>query len=188
MDNLIAHRWKARDRDLNESILAVQAEMNNRGVLTSSISVKAHHEVFRSEFQAGRNTIVETIIDSLQSKKVELDRVALETWAMKRLIERRDVLDSRFRTRAKVSFHGLSNQTMIAPFMNIAQYYDHTASELSIELSNALDEYEKQFGATFMDQIVNRFKNRPLVAFGIVIFIVLYGIFRFIVFYDKMVS
>jgi hypothetical protein len=176
MDELLAHRWTARDRELNESVLAIQAEMQRRGMLTCSISVKAHHDVFHTEFQASKSIIIITVIDSLQSKNAKLERSALQAWASKRLSERRDALDSLFRRRADVSIRALQNQGMIAPFMSVAQYHDHESQELSIELNRALDEYESHLGATLTDRVVNRFKNHPVVAWGIIVLTVLFAI------------
>ena len=55
------------------------------------------------------------------------------------------------------------------PFISVAQYYDHMAQELHVELNRTLDEYEAQFGTTLTDRIVNRFKNRPLIAFVVIV-------------------
>ena len=180
MDDLLKHRWTARDRVLNESVLAVQGEMQRRGMLMSSISVKAHHDVFRKEFQASKSVIIATIMDSLQSKNTKLERSVFQAWASKRLSDRRDVLDSLFRERANVSIRALKNQRMIAPFMSVAQYHDHESQELSIELHRALDGHESQLGATLTDRVVNRFKNHPLVAWEIIVLTVLLAIFGLI--------
>lgn len=176
MDKLLTNRWTARDKELNESILRVQGEMNRRGILPSSISVKEHHDVFLVEFQASRDTIIKTIIDYLQANDIKPNRTELQVWAMNKLAERRDKLDSLFLQKAKVSFQGLQNQTMIAPFMNIAQYYEHAAQVLIIELKKAIDEYEKKLGETLTARIVNNFKNRPVIAFGIIVVIVIAAI------------
>lgn len=169
MDNLLEHRWKERDRDLNEKILTVQSKMNSRGILASSISVREHHELFRAEFQASAGTIVQTVVDSLQSKAVKFDRLTLKDWSIEKLEKRRDFLDSIFRERARVSIGSCQNQAMIAQFMSVVQYFEHMDQELQIELSEALNKYEAQFGATLTDRIINGFKNRPLVAFGIIV-------------------
>lgn len=176
MDELLRHRWSARDRELDDAILAVQAEMNRRGILISSIAVKETHDVFRKEFEASRAVIVQTIIDSLRSKKVKLDRRELDAWAVASLADRRDFLDGLFMQRAKVCTGELQNQTMMAPFMDVAQYFDHASKEISIELNRAIDVYEKEFGATLTDRIINSFKNRPVVAIGVVIVVVISAI------------
>lgn len=180
MDKLLENRWRDRDRVLNEKILAVQGEMNRRGILASSITVKEHHQIFRAEFQESIEIIVKSVIDSLQPKAVKLDRLALEAWSIEKLERRRDILDSMFRERARVSIRSLQNQAMIEPFMSVAQYYEHMAQELRIELNRGLDEYESQFGATLTDRLINRFKNRPLVAFGIIVITVVMVILGFI--------
>ena len=180
MDKLLEHRWKERDRTLNARVLTVQSEMNRRGILASSISVKEHHEVFLVEFQASVGIIVQTVIDSLQSKAVKLDRLALKDWSIEKLEQRRDFLDSRFRERASVSIGAVQNLTMITPFMSVAQYFEHMTQELQVELNRALDKYEAQLGATLTDRIINRFKNRPLVAFGIIVITVVMIILGFI--------
>lgn len=176
MDNLLEHRWREQEGNLNEKILVVQSEMNRREILPSSISVKEHHQIFRAEFQKSIEIIVKTVIDSLQSKAVKFDRLALEEWSTEKLERRRDFLDSMFRERARVSIGSVQNQALIAPFMSVAQYYEHMAQELQIELNRALDEYESQFGATLTDRIVNRFKNYPLVTFGVIVITVVTAI------------
>lgn len=180
MDNLLEHRWRERDRELNEKILDVQSEMNRRRILPSSTSVKEHHQIFRAEFQKSIEIIVKTVIDSLQSKAVKFDRLAFEEWSTKKIERRRDFLDSMFRERARVSIGSVQNQAMIASFMSVTQYYEHMAQELQIKLNRALDEYESQFGATLTDRIINRFKNRPLVAFGIIVITVVMAILGFV--------
>jgi len=182
MDDLLQHRWVASDREINEKIMAVQAEMNGRGLLVSSIAVKAIHEVFGAEFESSRSTIVQTVIDSLSSKKVKFDRAELEHWAVAKLAARRDMLDGLFSQRAKASFQSLQNEAMIAPFMSVAQYYDHATEELKVELSRALDAYEQGFGATVTDRVVNGFKNRPVVAFGIVVTLAISSILGLVAF------
>jgi hypothetical protein len=188
MDELLAHRWTARDRDLNERVLAVQAEMNRRGILASTISVKTHHDVFREEFQASKVTIVTTVVDCLRSRLAKLNRTALQTWGLTKLAERCDALDSLFRQRAKVSFQSLQNQAMITPFMDVAQYHHHESEEFSIGLHKALDDYESQLGATLTDRIVNRFKNYPVVAFGIIVVIVLAAIFGLFAAFEEITN
>lgn len=180
MDNLLQHRWRERDKKLNEKILAVQSEMNRRGILPSSISVKEHHDIFRAEFQASIGIIIKTVVDSLQSKTVKFERMALEGWSIEKLERRRDFLDSKFRERAKVSIQSIQNQAMIAPFMSVAQYHEHMVQELKLELNRALHEYEEQFGATLTDRIINKFKNRPLVAFGIIVITVVMAVLGFV--------
>ncbi len=180
MDNLLEHRWRERDRELNENILDVQSEMNRRGLLSSSIAVNEHHQIFRAEFQKSIEIIVKTIIDSLQSKAAKFDRLALEEWSTKKLERRCDFLDSLFRERARVSIGSVKSQAMIAPYMSVTQYYEHMAQELQIELNRMLDEYESQFGETLTDRIINRFKNRPLIAFGIIAITVVMAILGFV--------
>lgn len=180
MDNLLEHRWQERDRALNEKILAVQNQMNRRGILASSISAKEHHELFRTEFRESIAIIVKSVIDSLQSTDMKFDRVALQKWSIEKLKRRRDILNSIFLERVKVSIQSCQNQAMIAPFMSVSQYCDHMAQELRVELNQALDSYESQFGKTFTDRIINGFKNRPLIAFGIVVIAVVSVILSFV--------
>ena len=188
MDNLLENRWKERDRDLDEKILAVQSEMGRRGILRSSVAVKEYHQVFRSEFQESKEVIVKTIVDSLKSKHMKFDRSVLEKKSIEMLAQRCDSLNATFLKRAEASYISLLNNSMIAPFMSLDQYFDHMVQELKIELNQALDEYESQFGVTLTDRIISSFKNRKLVAFGIIVMIVVMSILTFVNMIDEVFS
>ena len=176
MDELLRNRWSERDRELNESILRSQDEMNGRGILHSSIAVKALNEIFAQEFTCNRHTIVKTITDSLKQGTATLDRKVLESWAVDQLRRRQEFLDGYFNQRARVSMGALQNQAMSAPFTNVAQYYDHAAQEISIELLAAIDDYEKALGETLYDRVLNNFKNHPVIVIGIVVGTVLLAV------------
>ena len=180
MDELLKNRWSERDRELNEKILKSQNEMNSRGILHSSIAVKALHDVFAEEFSCGRQTIVSTVADSLRLGTVKLNRASFENWAIDQLQQRQEYLDRYFDERARVSMSALQNQSMIAPFTNIAQYYEHASQESAIELKSAVDNYEISLGATLYDRVLNNFKNHPVVVIGAVVITVLLAIFGLI--------
>ena len=167
MDELLRNRWAERNRELNENILRSQSEMNARGALHSNIAVKALHELFAQEFTCNRHTIVKTITDSLKQGTVTLDRKVLESWASDQLRQRQEFLDGYFNQRARVSMGAIQNQAMIRPFTNVAQYYDHAAQEITIELLVAIDDYEKALGETLYDRVLNNFKNYPAIVIGI---------------------
>lgn len=169
-------------------ILKSQGEMNSRGILHSSIAVKALHVIFAEEFSSSRQTIVSTVADSLKLGTVKLDRASLESWAMEQLQQRQEYLDRYFEERAKVSMGALQNQTMIAPFTNIGQYYEHAAQELAIELKSAVDNYENSLGATLYDRVLNNFKNYPIVVTGVVVITVLLAMFGLFEAVRKFVS
>lgn len=180
MDDLLRHRWAERDRELNEKILQSQGKMSGRGILHSSIAVKALHEIFSEEFSSSRYTIVNTVIDSLGMGAVKLDRKGLEGWAVDQLRRRQEYLDGYFKQRGRVSMNALQNEAMIAPFTNVVQYYDHASQELAIELKAAIDEYENALGATLFDRVLHNFKNHPLVVIGAVVIPVLLAIFALV--------
>jgi len=180
MDDLLRNRWAERDRELNEKILQSQGEMNGREMLHSSIAVKALHEIFTEEFSSNRRTVVSTVTDSLRLGTVDLNRKALEDWAIDQLRQRQEYLDSYFNQRGRVSMGALQNQAMIAPFTNVAQYYEHASQELVIELHAAVDDYEKALGVTLYDRVLNKFKNHPIVVVGAVVVTVLLAIFGLI--------
>ena len=125
MNDLLNNRWLENNRGLDKRILASQDEMHGRGVLQSSIAVQSLHEVFREEFQSSREIIVRTIVDSLRGGYLQLNRLQLESCAIEKLAERRDFLDRLFLERGKISMRDINNHAMIAPYTNVAQYYDH---------------------------------------------------------------
>ncbi len=180
IDKLLNNRWSERNRDLNEKILKSQEEMSKRGLLQSTLAVKSLHDIFADEFSSSRQVIVRAIIDSRQLGPAGIDRKAHESWAIDQLRQRQKYLDSYFRERVGISADALQNRSMIAPFMNVAQYLEPAEQELCIEVNWAIDEFESSLGATSYDRVINYIKNQRIgvvliVSFGLIMAI--FGLF-----------
>lgn len=176
MDELLKNRWSERDRELSKKILKSQNEMNSKGMLHSSISVNALQDIFTEEFSCSRRTIASTVEDSLRLKTVKLNRVDLGNWSMFQLQQRQIYLDKYFYEMVRAYMERLRNQSMIAPPVIIAPYYEHASQELAIELKSVFDNYENSLGATLYDRVLRNFKNHPIVVIGVFVIIVLMAI------------
>lgn len=171
MKDLLNTRWKERDLALGERFLHVVGEMNDRGMLHSTVMVQAMYKVSCDEFVGSRQTIVSTIIDSLMAETVKLKKDELISFAISSLEDRNRALDVLFRSRASV--YGMLDSGILKGHIDLVSKMDGAVNELRVELIRALDEYQSRKNGNFKDQILNKLLNVPAVAWTVIVILVI---------------
>jgi len=188
MDDLLTLRWQDRDRGLAKKFLAVKEEMNRRGIIHSSITIQELHEVAKNELEESRTVVVDTIIDAINRQLLKFDRPYPDQIARQRLSDRKDQIESHFKEHARGVQKGLQNDAMTSPYMNLNQYNEHALSELSIELAQSLDRYERDRGANTRDRILNSLLNMKVIAAIVIIVTVLAAALGLILLFKKVIE
>lgn len=164
MIQLLKLRWDERDRSLQQEFLKVRQNMNARGILNSSITIKNAHGAIAAEFRENRLLITKTVLDHIKSKKKIAKASDFDEYAQQQLAERRAYLERTLRGAFSNILDGLQNKSMIAPFLTLDADFDLAKQELKVELNEAIDNYNSTFGSNLTEQLRNRFLNHPILA------------------------
>ncbi len=157
-------RWKERNRILGEEFLRVENEMNARGVLHSSMTIKNAYKVMVNEFEAERKLISATIIDFVGKSQRVTSTSKFQDIAQDELASRKSALENHFLSSFENIQTGLKNSSMTSSFSNLNDDFPLAKTELSIELNNAVVAYNKSFGSNLTDQLRNSFLNHRILA------------------------
>lgn len=170
MQNLLETRWKERDVVLGKRFLHATSEMNKRGILHSTVTVQEMYRIACDELVGSRHTIVSTIIDSLVTGAVKLNKDQLMGFAISSLEDRVKSIDAKFRERARVS--GMLDSGMLKGSIELTSKIDGAIDELRVELICALEDYQSRNNGTLKDKIVHRLLNVPAVAWLVIAVVV----------------
>lgn len=156
-------RWKERNRVLGEEFLRIKGEMNDRGVLNSSMTIQTAHKLLGKEFEKNRQLISATIIDFIGKTQRVTSVSRFKDFAQAELASRKSSLENQFASGFKNVLSGLQNSAMIAPFANLNDVFLLAQQKLSVELNNAVVSYNNSFGSNLTDQLRNRLLNHPVI-------------------------
>jgi len=164
MEELFRLRWEERNRVLQQEFLQVQQEMNSRGLLNSSMTIQNAHEALKTEFESNRLLISKTIIDHIKPLKRIARAGDFEEIAQNQLLERKQHLERSLEGEFANVLNGLQNAAMIAPFRNLNPQFELASRELTVELTEVINNYNQSFGNSLTAQLRTQFLNYPILA------------------------
>ena len=119
MDELLEARWTEQNTALTEEILITKKALSQRGILSSSLTVQAIHELFRQELLSSAGTVLRTLVDSFPPNG-NVNKSEIEVWGTKSFDHRLDALNAIFMKHTSALCFSLSNKGLIAPYMTIS--------------------------------------------------------------------
>ena len=125
LEALLEKRFRERDRRFNERLVEVQQEYHSRGILFSSVSVKAMHAEFESEFAGSAAESVRAAVDVMRSGQSTLllpRRRSLLRYCSAVLSRRKDSLQTIFDGPAS-KILGCLSDGMTAPYQSLSENF-----------------------------------------------------------------
>lgn len=168
--NVLRLRFAEKDRRMIERFTAEKQQLNARGPLNSSETVKAMHKVLETELKESSLTVATTAVDIISRRNLPLAENELQDCCSEAFAKRRDEIEALYLSDVRHIEDGLQNKAMLQPYMSLAaDFYQLQREEMLINLSSAYEKYKRDRGGNLASEINNRFLNRPMVAWAVIV-------------------
>lgn len=162
-------RFDERNRRMIERFTDEKQQLNARGLLNSSETLRAMHKVLKAELKESAGTVVTTILDVMTKQNVLVAKKHLQDWSVDALAKRKDEIEAQYLSEVRHIEQGLQNKAMLQSLMSLGEFYAVQREEMLIELSNAWEKYSRDRGGNLASVIKNRFLNHPTVAWASIV-------------------
>ena len=122
--SLIRRRFRQRDEPFRQRLLEVAQEYSRRGVLNSSLTVKAMHAELEREFKESASECVKVAMDLMASRPTVLALVPqsgeIQRVCAASLSERKAALEGMLRGASANVLASLGNSSFTAPYLSLS--------------------------------------------------------------------
>lgn len=165
-EQLLRLRFDERNRQAVERFTAAKQQLNARGLLHSSETIREMHRVAEAELRESAAIIVGTAIDLLVRSKALPPENELRTLCSDALAKRKGEVEALYLSQAHHVEQGLTNKTMIQPYKSLNQCYALQREEITLSLASAFEKHLRDRGGNLVAALRSRFLNRPMVAWA----------------------
>ena len=120
---MLRYRFDERNGQMRKRFLEERQQYNERGILSSSATVKAMHEVLETEFQESVDVVVTTALDVVSKNGLLSAENKLQTLCLEALSQRKDEVEGLFLEAIRPIEEGLLNTTLLKPYMSLGDFY-----------------------------------------------------------------
>lgn len=152
-------RFDERNRRMIERFTEEKQRFNARGILISSETVVAMHEVLETELKESAIAVVATAIDAVGKKTLPPSEKELQAVCSNALSNRKNEIEALYSSDVRHVEQGVSNKAMLQPYMSLGNFYLLQQEEMLINLSSAYEKYMRDRGGSLASIIMNRFLN-----------------------------
>lgn len=176
---LLRLRFDERNHQMIKSFTQMKQRFNNRGLLNSSNTIAAIHEVLKSELVESNEAIVTTAFDIIKRENLIPRTVQIKRVCSDALAKRKEEIERLFSSNVQHIEVGLQNKTMIEPYRSLDDFYALQHEEMLIKVSALHQQYINEHGGNLANVLKNRFLNRRLISCGVITIAVIIAIAAF---------
>lgn len=177
---LLRLRFDERNRRMIKRFTEEKQRLNARGLLISSETVKAMHQVLETELKESTGTVVATAIDVISKKNLLLAKEKFQNFCSEALLKRKDEIEALYLSEVRHIQLGLQNKAMFQSHMSLGDLYPLQQEEMHVSLTCAYEKYLRDRGGNLASVINNGFLNRPVIAGAKIVMVVILLIAAFI--------
>lgn len=168
-ERLLRLRFDERNRQTIERLTAVKQQLNARGLLSSSETIRQMHGVAETELKESAPVIVETVIDLLIKSNALRHEKDLRALCSDAFSKRKAEVEALYLAQAHHIQQGLANKAIIQPYVSLDQCYTLLREEITLFFSSAFDKHSRDRGGNLAHVLRNRFLNHPVIAWAAVV-------------------
>lgn len=166
---LLRFRFDENNRRLIERFTEEKQRFNERGLLYSSETVKAMHNVLKAELSESVEMVAVTVVDVMAKNDSLVAEKKVQEFCSEALSKRRDEIEALFLSNVHHVEQGLQNKVMLQSYMSLGDFYPLQREEMVIKVSGAYEQYMRDRGGNLTGVIKNRFLNHPMVAWAVIV-------------------
>lgn len=179
LEKFLLLKFDERNQNLVKAFTKEKQNHNARGLLNSSGTVVAMHEVAKNELIECKNVIISTAFDVINHLKLIPDANQIEKVCIPALIRRKEEIEGIFSANVNHIVSGLQNTKMLKPYTSLNASIDLQIEEMRVGISTSHQLYLKEHGGNLFSLLKNRFLNRYVVAFAVVVIVAIIAIASF---------
>jgi hypothetical protein len=162
-------KFDERNQNMIKTFTLEKQKFNARGLLNSSGTVVALHEVAKNELIECKNLIISTAFDVINHLKLIPKTDQIEKICILALKNRQGEIEGIFLANVNHIVSGLQNTKMIEPYLSLNDSIDLQLEELKIGISTSYQLHLKEHGGNLLGLLKNRFLNRYVVACTVIV-------------------
>lgn len=162
-------KFDERNQNMIKAFTQEKQKYNARGLLNSSGTIVAMHEVAKNELIECKNVIISTVFDVINHLKLIPKTNQIEKICITALIKRKGEIEGIFSANVNHIVSGLQNTKMLEPYISLNDSIDLQLEEMRVGISTSHQLYLKEHGGNLLSLLKNRFLNRYVVAFAVIV-------------------
>lgn len=164
LEKILRLKFDERNRNMIKAFTQEKQKFNARGLLNSSGTVAAMHEVAKNELNECKNVIITTSFELLDHLKLIPKTNQIEKICTYALKNRKREIDGIFSENSNHIVSGLQNTKMLEPYISLNDSIELQLEEMKVGISRSHQLYLKEHGGNLLSLLKNSFLNRTVIA------------------------
>jgi hypothetical protein len=179
LEKILRLKFDQRNQNMIKNFTQEKQKFNARGLVNFSGTVVAMHEVAETELIECKNVIIKTAFEVLHHLKIIPKTNQIEKICISALENRKREIEGIFTENSNHIVSGLQNKKMLEPYISLDNSIKLQLEEMKVGISTTHQLYLNEHGGNLLSLIKNRFLNRYVIAFAIIIIGVIVAIASF---------